>query len=107
VEALGMALPGTAAHPVVVPTTGAADRLNPQKLRDCEDSVKALMSMLKSGLRSRDIVRAHSSRFLCHLCHFSLGAGTFNFYAGQSKGHRERNCCDLRDGACMLVNCPR
>ena len=40
---MGMALPGTAAHPVVVPTTGGSDRLNPQKVTDCEDSVKALM----------------------------------------------------------------
>lgn len=31
VEAMGMSLPGSAAHPVVVPTTGAADRLNPDK----------------------------------------------------------------------------
>ena len=88
VEALGMALPGSAAHPVVVPcaapalpkpthhippkltatnradprpwrwhrTTGQADRLNPQKITDCEDAAKALMSMLSSGLRSRDII---------------------------------------------------
>lgn len=56
VEAIGMALPGSAAHPVVVPATGQSDRLNPEKITDCEDAVKALMSMLKSGLRSRDIV---------------------------------------------------
>ena len=38
VEAMGMALPGSAAHPVVVPTTGQADRLNPEKIQDCEDA---------------------------------------------------------------------
>jgi len=38
VEALGMSLPGSAAHPVVVPTTGQADRLNPEKIKDCEDA---------------------------------------------------------------------
>ena len=38
VEALGMSLPGSAAHPVVVPTTGQADRLNPEKIKNCEDA---------------------------------------------------------------------
>lgn len=56
VEAVGMSLPGSAAHPVVVPATGSSDRLNPEKITDCEDAVKALMSMLKTGLHSRDIV---------------------------------------------------
>lgn len=56
VEALGMALPGSAAHPVVVPRTNASDHLNPQKVRDCEQAVSALFSMMRSGLRSRDII---------------------------------------------------
>jgi dihydroxy-acid dehydratase len=56
VEAMGMSLPGSAAHPVVVPTTNASDRLNPEKIQDCEAAVKALFSMLRSGLRSRDIM---------------------------------------------------
>lgn len=47
---------GSAAHPAVLPTTNASDILNPQKRRDCEDSVRALMSMMKSGLHSRDII---------------------------------------------------
>ena len=55
VEAIGGAA-APAAHPVVVPATRQSDRLNPEKITDCEDAVKALMSMLKSGLRSRDIV---------------------------------------------------
>ena len=56
VEALGMCLPGTAAHPAVVPTTAAMLALNPAKVIDCDQTIGALMAMLKSGLRSRDIM---------------------------------------------------
>jgi len=51
-----MALPGSAAHPVVVPRTNASDHLNPDKVRDCDQAVSALFAMMRSGLRSRDII---------------------------------------------------
>lgn len=56
VEALGMAVPTSASHPAMVPTTNAAQVLNPDKLRDCTRTVEAVMSMLKAGLSSRKIV---------------------------------------------------
>ena len=52
VEALGMAVPTSASHPAMVPTTNAAQVLNPDKLRDCTRTVEAVMSMLKVLLSS-------------------------------------------------------
>ena len=60
VEAMGMSLPGSAANPVVVPTTGGSDRLNPDKVADCEASVAALFAMMRAGIRSRDILTRHA-----------------------------------------------
>ena len=51
-ESLGLALPATASPP----QSTAANTLNPQKLADCKASAAALMALLRSGVRARDIL---------------------------------------------------
>ena len=51
-ESLGLALPATASPP----QSTAANTLNPQKLADCKASAAALMALLRSGVRARDLL---------------------------------------------------
>lgn len=53
-EALGMALPGTSSHPAV--HDRATNKVSDTKKQDCRDSVTAVFNLLRSGLRSRDIM---------------------------------------------------
>ena len=62
-EAMGMAIPGSSSHAAVdretnavEPITYAVSGVTAAKLADCRDSVVALFGMLRSGLRSRDIM---------------------------------------------------
>ncbi len=50
------AFEGTASHVAAASPEVYCQTINPVKVADAEESVKALMAMLKSGLRSRDIV---------------------------------------------------
>lgn len=52
IEALGMSLPGSASHPAV----NTKNEISKQKQQDCIDSVKALMNLLRKGIRARDIM---------------------------------------------------
>lgn len=84
VEAMGMSLPGIASHPVLVPINWNGeddeddDRLNPMKVKDCEDTVLALMSMMKNGLRSRDIITRKALENAIAVI-FALGGSTNSF----------------------------
>lgn len=52
IEAMGMSLPGSAAHSAV----DTQNRVSPQKRQDIADSVKALFNLMKCGIRARDIM---------------------------------------------------
>eukprot|EP00536_Pseudo-nitzschia_multiseries_P013718 jgi/Psemu1/212498/e_gw1.603.22.1 len=86
VEAMGMSLPGTASHPVVTPVdwtttpdiSDDCERLSPQKVNDCEEAVKALMSMMKNGLHSRDIITRKALENAIAIV-FALGGSTNAF----------------------------
>lgn len=52
IEAMGMSIPGSASHPAV----NTQNVVSAEKLQDCKDSVKALMNLLKKGIRTRDIM---------------------------------------------------
>lgn len=55
-EAMGMSITGSASHPAVDRT----NRISAKKLQDCEDTAKALMNLLKKGIRARDIITRES-----------------------------------------------
>lgn len=52
IEALGMSIPGSAAHPAV----DTNNKISNEKVQDCKDSVKALFNLLEKGIRARDIM---------------------------------------------------
>ncbi len=52
IEALGMSIPGSSSHSAV----DTSNEISQQKIKDCEDSVKALFNLLKNGIRARDIM---------------------------------------------------
>ena len=51
IEAMGMSVPGSAAHAAV----DRRNRIAVKKRKDCVDSVKALVGLLDRGIRARDI----------------------------------------------------
>ncbi len=51
IEAMGMSVPGSAAHAAV----DRRNRISARKRKDCVDSVKALIGLLDRGIRARDI----------------------------------------------------
>lgn len=51
-EALGMSLPGSASHPAV----DRQNKISPNKLHDCIETVSALFNLLKKRIRVRDIM---------------------------------------------------
>lgn len=52
IEAMGMSIPGSAAHAAV----DRKNKISEKKRKDCVDSVKYLMVMLEKGIRVRDIM---------------------------------------------------
>ncbi|MCB0385322.1 MAG: dihydroxy-acid dehydratase, partial [Bdellovibrionales bacterium] len=52
IEALGMSLPGSAAHSAV----DTQNRVSAAKRQDVADSIKALFNLMKCGIRARDIM---------------------------------------------------
>ncbi len=56
IEALGMSLPGSASHPAV----DYNNHISKRKVEDVDNSVKALVNLMKKGIRSRDIVTKKS-----------------------------------------------
>lgn len=56
IEALGMALPGTAAHAAV----DRANKVTQTKLDDCVATAEALVHLLQHNIRSRDIMTRHA-----------------------------------------------
>lgn len=52
IEALGMSLPGSAAHPAV----DENNVISREKINDCINSVKTLFKLLEKGIRARDIM---------------------------------------------------
>eukprot|EP00035_Acanthoeca_spectabilis_P037412 m.45094 g.45094 ORF g.45094 m.45094 type:complete len:605 (+) comp8601_c0_seq1:4468-6282(+) len=56
VEALGIALPGTASHPAVT----EANQVTEQKVDDCRASVQALLAMIKAKQKARSIITRKS-----------------------------------------------
>ncbi|MCC2644603.1 MAG: dihydroxy-acid dehydratase, partial [Burkholderiales bacterium] len=52
IEAMGMSIPGSAAHPAV----DINNNISVQKKQDCTDSVKALFNLLEKGIKARDIM---------------------------------------------------
>ncbi|MBU4099389.1 dihydroxy-acid dehydratase [Patescibacteria group bacterium] len=52
IEALGMSLPGSSSHPAV----DTQNNIFSDKRQDCIDSVAALFSLMKKGIRARDIM---------------------------------------------------
>ena len=52
IEALGMSIPGSSSHSAV----DKNNRVSMAKIKDCEDSVKALFNLLQKGIRARDIM---------------------------------------------------
>ena len=56
IEAMGMSLPGSASHPAV----DRNNKISSKKLKDCQNSVKALMDLLKKDIHVRDIVTKKS-----------------------------------------------
>lgn len=56
IEAMGMSLPGTASHPAV----NRNNKISTKKLKDCQDSVKALMNLMDKDIHVRDIVTKKS-----------------------------------------------
>jgi len=51
IEGMGMSVPGSASHAAV----DRRNRISPEKRKDCVDSVKALVGLLRRGIRGRDI----------------------------------------------------
>ena len=51
IEGMGMSVPGSASHAAV----DRQNRISPEKRQDCVDSVKALVGLLRLGIRGRDI----------------------------------------------------
>ncbi|HJX14240.1 MAG TPA: dihydroxy-acid dehydratase, partial [Candidatus Deferrimicrobiaceae bacterium] len=51
IEAMGLSVPGSASHAAV----DRQNRISPEKRKDCVDSVKALLLLLRRGIRVRDI----------------------------------------------------
>jgi dihydroxy-acid dehydratase len=51
IEAMGLSVPGSASHAAV----DRQNRISPEKRKDCIDSVKALLLLLRRGIRVRDI----------------------------------------------------
>src|SRR3990170_5684026 len=51
IEAMGLSVPGSASHAAV----DRHNRISPEKRKDCADSVKALLGLLRRGIRGRDI----------------------------------------------------
>ncbi len=56
IEAMGMSLPGSAAHPAV----DYKNNISQEKKQDIIDSVKALFNLIKNNIHSRDIVTKKS-----------------------------------------------
>lgn len=52
IEAMGMSIPGSSSHPAV----DTKNQISKEKRQDCLDSVKALFTLLKRGIRARDIM---------------------------------------------------
>lgn len=52
IEAMGMSVPGSAAHPAV----DEQNKISEKKKQDCERSVKALVNLMEKGIRARDIM---------------------------------------------------
>lgn len=52
IEAMGMSIPGSASHPAV----DSNNVISKEKIKDCEDSVKALFNLLEKGIKARDIM---------------------------------------------------
>lgn len=52
IEALGMSIPGSAAHPAV----DEHNKISKEKQQDCVNSTKALFNLLEKGIRTRDIM---------------------------------------------------
>ena len=74
VEAIGMALPNTASPPAVT-ERGAGTPVNPQKVADCEATVKALFAMMRAGIKPRDIMTKPAFEN-CIAVLFALGGST-------------------------------
>ena len=55
-EAMGMSLPGSSSHQAVTESMIGKGVVHPAKFQDCVDSAKALVAMLKAGIRSHDIM---------------------------------------------------
>ncbi|EME27039.1 dihydroxy-acid dehydratase [Galdieria sulphuraria] len=51
IEAMGLSIPYSASHTAMTKD----NQLSPEKLRDCEESVKALFTCMKNNIRARDI----------------------------------------------------
>ncbi len=59
IEALGMALPGSATTPAMTSTPRESRTVNPLKLAECDEVVRTVMRMLRgagSALRTRDVL---------------------------------------------------
>lgn len=52
IEAMGMSIPGSSSHPAV----DVHNKISKEKRQDCLDSIKALFTLLKRGVRARDIM---------------------------------------------------
>jgi len=59
VEAMGMALPGTCAHPVLT-ADRSSPTINPDKLADCVATARALVALLKKKTTARQIITRKS-----------------------------------------------
>jgi dihydroxy-acid dehydratase len=71
VEALGMAIPGSASPPATMPN----NEINPVKIQDCKNSVAALFGMMRAGITSRQIMtRAAFNNAIVTM--FALGGST-------------------------------
>lgn len=57
IEAMGMSLPGTAAHTAMDPESG---KVSNKKLQDCRNTVAALVNLYRVKLRTRDIITVES-----------------------------------------------
>ena len=63
IEAMGMSLPGSAAHPAV----DYKNNISQEKKQDIIDSVKALFNLIKNNIHSRDIVTKNLLKMLLRL----------------------------------------
>ena len=71
IEALGMSLPGSASHPAV----NTKNEISEKKKQDCINSVKALFELIKSGIRTRDIMTKKAFENAITVA-FALGGST-------------------------------